>query len=269
MSRLPNITRRDFLNGVAFGVAAGMSVPGLNAFAGEVPGVYYPPLKTGMRGSHPGSFEVAHAVAWTGRKYPTPRELTDSVYDLIVVGGGISGLAAAHFYRQRAGEHAKVLVLDNHDDFGGHAKRNEFVVDGKTLIGYGGTQSIDGPGHYSKAAKQLLVDVGIDTRRFYDYFDQDFFTSRKLGRAIYFDASGYGRNVVAPHMFLSWSGQVADNIDAVVGQYPISGDAKQALLRLLADDSDHLPGTLGGRPATEPPCRSTKEAHPADRTRYG
>ncbi|MGD2128708.1 MAG: NAD(P)/FAD-dependent oxidoreductase [Lysobacterales bacterium] len=247
MSRLPNITRRDFLNGVAFGVAAGFSMPGLNAFAAELNGAYYPPLKTGMRGSHPGSFEVAHAVAWAGRKYPVPKDLTDSVYDLIVVGGGISGLAAAHFYRQRADENAKVLVLDNHDDFGGHAKRNEFVVDGKTLIGYGGTQSIDGPGHYSKAAKQLLVDVGIDTQRFYDYFDQNFFAAHKLGRAIYFDASGYGRNVVAPHMFLSWSGQVADNIDAVVGQYPISGDAKQALLRLLADDSDHLPGLTRGQ----------------------
>jgi spermidine dehydrogenase len=55
----------------------------------------------------------------------SPEADTDEVYDLIVVGGGISGLAAAYFYRKTAGPRVRILVLDNHDDFGGHAKRNE------------------------------------------------------------------------------------------------------------------------------------------------
>ena len=65
-------------------------------------------------------------------------------YDLVVVGGGISGLAAAWFYR-RAKPSARILILDNHDDFGGHAKRNEFTLDGRRIIGYGGSQSLQSP----------------------------------------------------------------------------------------------------------------------------
>ena len=57
-----------------------------------------------------------------------PRSTTrGEEFDLVVVGGGISGLAAAYFYRQ-ARPNARILILDNHDDFGGHAKRNEFHV---------------------------------------------------------------------------------------------------------------------------------------------
>ena len=87
-----------------------------------------------MRGSHPGSFEVAHALARNDARWPEPTEQTDRDYDLVVVGGGISGLSAAYFYRQRLGRDVRILILDNHDDFGGHAKRNEFTVDGKQLI---------------------------------------------------------------------------------------------------------------------------------------
>ena len=62
-----NITRRDFLNGVALGAAATAAVP-FSTLAlestGSVSGSYYPPLLNGMRGSHQGSFEVAHALAW-------------------------------------------------------------------------------------------------------------------------------------------------------------------------------------------------------------
>ena len=89
---------------------------------------YYPPTRLNMRGSHPGSFEAAHELRdgdfWNGA---TALHDTGEEFDLIVVGGGISGLSAAYFYRQ-AKPNAKILILDNHDDFGGHAKRNEFHV---------------------------------------------------------------------------------------------------------------------------------------------
>jgi spermidine dehydrogenase len=167
------IERRDFLQGAAvtLATAVGGLVPGLAFSAGpdaggdaisaaqDLPG-YYPPTRTGMRGSHPGSFEGAHAIR-DDPAFLTEAEDTGEHFDLIVVGGGISGLAAAHFYRKAAGPDAKILILDNHDDFGGHAKRNEFHVDDKLLIASGGTALISSPTPYSPVADGLLKHLGI------------------------------------------------------------------------------------------------------------
>jgi spermidine dehydrogenase len=109
---------------------------------------------TGLRGNHACSFEVVHALSRGKARWPRPAIQTDNVYGLIIVGGGLSGLAAAFMYRQQVGRAARILILDNHDDFGGHAKRNEFNVDGKRLIGYGGSQSIDSPADYSVPRKR-------------------------------------------------------------------------------------------------------------------
>ena len=66
---------------------------------------FYPPALTGMRGSAPGSYDVAHALRdgdfWETAGTPAD---THEIYDLVVVGGGISGLAAAYFYRKNAGK---------------------------------------------------------------------------------------------------------------------------------------------------------------------
>ena len=127
------ITRRDFLNGASIAIGASLLSPGTfwtdvladeAVYAPEKAPGYYPPAKTGMRGSHDGSWEVAHSLR-DGKHWDNAAPDTES-YDLIVVGGGISGLSAAYFYRQQAGPKARVLILENHDDFGGHAKRNEF-----------------------------------------------------------------------------------------------------------------------------------------------
>ena len=184
MKTRSKITRRDFLNGVALSLAAGTALSPMDILAksAQRASPYYPPALTGMRGSHDGSFEIAHALARAGQKFSRPSQQTDSTYDLIVVGGGISGLSAAKFFRDRRDGASKILVLDNHDDFGGHARRNEFDVDGKTLLCYGGSQTIDGPAKYSKVAGQLLRDLSIDTQRFYDYYDQEYFSSRGLKR---------------------------------------------------------------------------------------
>lgn len=235
------ITRRDFLNGMALGgaAAAGAAPAELLAAArGQAP--YYPPMLTGMRGSHAGSFEVAHALAWTGQAFPLPPQPEEDDYDLVVVGGGISGLAAAWYHRQAAGPDARILVLDNHDDFGGHAKRNEFVVDGERLIGYGGSQSIDTPGSYSKAAAQLLRDVGIDVQRFYDYFDQSFEQTHGLGRGIFFNAADYGRDLALPNAFRGFFGAGPRDVAGVVARYPLSETERAALVTLLTTARDPL-----------------------------
>ena len=232
------------MNGVAMSLAAGSSLSPLELMAMDQrrpPKGGYPPALTGMRGSHPGSFEVAHSLILPGANFARPSQQTDETYDLVVVGGGISGLSAAFFYRQRVGPDAKILVLDNHDDFGGHAKRNEFKVGGKTLIGYGGSQSIDGPANYSAAAKQLLKDVGIETQRFYDYHDKEYFKKRNLGSAIWFSQEAYGKDVLAQSAFRDFlSKPNPASVAAAVETYPISNESKKALLDLLQNDRDYL-----------------------------
>lgn len=240
-----SITRRDFLNGVALGTVAGTLLSPLESAArfGKFPGLddYYPPKLTGMRGSHAGSFEVAHAVALEGRIWPRPAEQTDQTYDLIVVGGGASGLSAAWFFRAGAGPDARILVLDNHDDFGGHAKRNEFTVDGRRLIGYGGSMTIDGPSNYSRAAAKLLRDLSIDVDRFYDYFDQDFLDRWKLERGIYFNQRGFGVDRLLrdpfPDRYYAASSAPAEEL---IGRFPVQRATREALIRLLGDKSDPL-----------------------------
>ena len=189
------ITRRDFLNGVAVGAGgamAGWMSPDLETLLAQGSPGTYPPALTGLRGSHAGSFEALHSMRdgafW--KTAPEP-QATGEEYDLIVVGAGISGLAAAHFFR-KARPAARILLLDNHDDFGGHAKRNEFVHNGRTYLGYGGTQSIDSPAPYSAVAKALITELGIDVARYSKALDSGLYKSLGLRSAFFFDRETYG-----------------------------------------------------------------------------
>src|ERR1700678_4202642 len=147
-----NITRRDFLNGVA--VTAGAAIMPWQLFADGDPEKspnYYPPALTGMRGSHPGSFDAGHSLRdgtfWDSAG--TPQDTGES-FDLIVVGGGISGLSAAHFYRKAMGANARIFNLDNHDRLGGHAKANEFPLGKCFRLRFWRSYSIESPAPYSK-----------------------------------------------------------------------------------------------------------------------
>ncbi|MCH8060851.1 MAG: NAD(P)/FAD-dependent oxidoreductase, partial [Proteobacteria bacterium] len=246
MSRRINISRRDFMNGMALSLAAGTTLSPLEILAmqANVGDTYYPPSLTGLRGSHPGSFEVAHDMAWAGKKFPRPSALTDDIYDLVIVGGGISGLAAAKLYRDRVGSKVRILILDNHDDFGGHAKRNEFDVDGKTLVGCGGSESISSPTSYSAVAKKLLKDLTIDVQRFYEYYERDFYKKYNLRDAMFFDEKTYGVNRVIPSpLWGFFDGPKADAVaEANIRRMPISREGQDALLRLLRGGIDYLDG---------------------------
>src|SRR5437879_2966295 len=237
-----DITRRDFLNGVAITVGSSLlgadpfllgvfGVPD-SAFAPEKDPNYYPPSKTGLRGSHPGSFEVAHLLR-DGKQWPEAQEEKET-FDLIVIGGGMSGLSAAYFFRKSFGPKANIIILDNHDDFGGHAKRNEFRAGDRVLIGYGGTQSIEGPGHYSPEAIGLLKEIGIDVQRFYKYFDQNLYKSMNLKRATFFDKATFGADRLVPVAGLHSSPEA-------ITQIPIDEAARQDLARLENDAVDYLP----------------------------
>src|SRR4051812_17709178 len=189
---MPSITRRDFLNGVALTVAAGLT-PAEQILADPA---RYPPALTGLRGQHAGAFEAAHDFARAGNHVSFDQAAIEETYDLVVVGGGISGLAAAWFYR-RARPSARILILDNHDDFGGHAKRNEFMLDGRRVIGYGGSQSLQSPNAlFSPVAKGLIRDLGVDITRFETAFERNLYPSLGLSRGTFFNREAFGRDVL-------------------------------------------------------------------------
>lgn len=239
MGRLKSdISRRDFLNGVALSVAAGALPPA--ALGRTPPGHGYPPAKLGLRGVHAGAFEIAHQVAWEGKRWTAPEKQTDEIYDLVVIGAGLSGLAAAYEFRRRAGAEARILLLDNHDDFGGHARRNEFIVDGKLLIGYGGSQSIDGPAGYSKGAKRLLKSLGVETKKFYEWFDRDFYARHGMAHALFLDKATFGADALTRSPFGGDDEAQAAAAPEAIEALPVDAASKASLRALLLERRDYL-----------------------------
>ncbi|HKK22674.1 MAG TPA: NAD(P)-binding protein [Pseudohaliea sp.] len=228
-----SIQRRDFLNGAA--IALGTSLlPGPSLAAGMAGGALpgdYPPAKTGLRGSQPGSFEVAHAAAREGLRWP-PQKAAET-YDLVVVGAGISGLAAAYCYRRDVDPGARILLLDNHDDFGGHARRNEFSFGGETFIGYGGTMLIEAPKTYPAVSRQILRELGIETERRDEFHHDGLFRARGAGSVSFFDRETFGADYLA-------TGEFSD--PAALKEAPLSAEGREQLARLYADREDYLPG---------------------------
>jgi len=242
------ISRRDILHG--FGALAASSfVPGValadEMLAAETSGrLYYPPALTGLRGDHDGSFDIAHELARNGKRDWGPVKEPDSgTYDLVVVGAGLSGLAAAHFYLKENPQ-ARILLLDNHDDFGGHAKRNEFDVGGHTCIGYGGSESLESPSFYPDIAKTLLNDLDIDTDRLADAYDQDFYKRHGLAAGVHFNSKDWGVDRIVRYELgcLRYLPLAATDLSPAeaVAQMPMSDAARGEFLRLLTTEKDQL-----------------------------
>ena len=245
------ITRRDFLDGVAVAVGATLLPTNLLAESDtEKAPNYYPPALTGLRGSHVGAFETIHSLRdgnfWDTAGKP---EDTGEDYDLIVVGGGISGLSAAYYFQSAAGSKAKILILENHDDFGGHAKRNEFTAAGRKMLGYGGTFSIESPAPYSAVAKDLINDLGIDVSSYQKYANKEIYRSQGLAPHIFFDKETFGTDklVVDPSpLGGSETGDLSVNAEDPWKKFqteaPLSDHAKQDVFRLHHEKKDYMPG---------------------------
>jgi spermidine dehydrogenase len=263
------IARRDFLQGAALGaggLAAG-ALPDelLAAIAAEKAAQdeagYYPPTRLGMRGSHPGSFEAAHGLrdgtlsnsSHAADAGPTSRdhssgatfgsaEDTGETFDLIAVGAGISGLAAAHFFRERS-RGARILILDNHDDFGGHAKRNELYVNGRMHLLNGGTMLIESPTPYGPVAAGLMNTLGVDPVALDKACsDHDLYPSLGLHTGTFFDKETFGVNRLAVR-----KGDDAKALEAFLAQTPLSTKARQDILRIEHGTDDVMPGLTSDR----------------------
>lgn len=242
-----DITRRDFLNGVAITIAAGMTP--LQILQAAPDGRYYPPALTGLRGSHVGSFEIAHQMGWEKKTFDTDKLPITEDYDLVVVGGGLSGLSAAWFYREKHPK-AKILILENHDDFGGHAKRNEFQAGGRLIIGYGGSEAFQSPNHlYSKEVNALLKKLGVNIKRFETAFDRQFYPGLGLSRGVFFDKENFGEDKLVTG---DPTPMVADDIapdqlharsiSDFINDFPLPPADREALIALHVAPKDYLPG---------------------------
>ena len=239
------IPRRDFLNGVALGItgaytaASGVRVTASAASAQPAASVSdldvssYPPLRSGLRGNYPSSIEDFDAIR-TGAFANTAaaESAGHEDYDLVIVGGGISGLAAAYFWR-RALPDQRVLILDNHDDFGGHAKRNEFRHEGRTFIGYGGTMGIATPYPYSYTAKSLIADLGVQVEKNREFFDRQLFDTYQLGPATFFDKEHFGEDRLVRRRG-KW--------EPFFAEAPLTADARRDLTRLHGTNPDYMAG---------------------------
>ena len=232
------IPRRDFLSGVAVGITgayAAASFRSLEAAQVTAP-VEYPPARTGLRGNYPSAIEAFGPMrAGAYQEFPSIQADTREQYDLVIVGGGISGLAAAYFWRRALGNAQKILILDNHDDFGGHAKRNEFTYQGRTFIGYGGTQSIATPYPYSYTAKRLVEELGVQVERNGEFQNRDAFQKLNLGPSMFFDKEHFGEDrLVAGNGRIPWPEFFA--------KVPLPEPARHDLARLYGKNPDYLEG---------------------------
>jgi spermidine dehydrogenase len=231
------IDRRDFLNGVALAVAAGTGVglipeAAAQEVSGESASANYPPRRLGLRGNFPAAVSEFDAIR-QGKyaTFPVPASDIQEEYDLVVVGGGMSGLAAAHFWRTGLGQDQRVLILDNHDDFGGHAKRNEFQHEGRTYIGVGGTLGIATPFPYSYGAKQLVKELGVDVKRSADFANRDLEGKYSLRAGTFFDKEHFleDRLVVGNPRSAEFFQKV-----------PLSDAARKDLIRIHSKNPDYM-----------------------------
>ena len=233
------ISRRDFVQGMAVGVAgvAGMGSAPLSQAVAEASATAggsshandYPPSKTGLRGSHPGSYENAHALALEGKGFPEARAL-DERYDLVVVGAGISGLAAAHYYQQRFGSDARILILENHDDFGGHARRNEFHQAGNMRLSMGGVHNLEW-WNFSDNVWAFMKDFGIDVQAMREQRDFAYGRTAKYDSSMWFDKETFGVDKLVTGLAIDVPGGASD---AKIDEIPISEEGRASLKRLYA-----------------------------------
>lgn len=184
------ITRRDFLNAALIGAGAALlQLPApIRLFAQTNSWDGYGGIGdyAGSHGNTENIVRYAHSMR-DGNYDVIPPDTVDTgeVFDLVVIGGGMSGLGAAFHFKKSKNRGQKCLIIENHPVFGGESKRNEFVVNGQRLIGPQGANSfvvLDDP---ESSGYDIYSELGIPQR----------FNYQKLTPAdkkLYFDRTNFG-----------------------------------------------------------------------------
>ena len=195
------ITRRDFLNGSLLGVGAlllDMSAP-LKLFAQSRQAYGFGGIGdyASSNGNTPAVINVFKAIE-DGNFKSLARDTIDTgeTYDIVIVGGGLSGLGAAYEFKKSSSRQAKCVILENHPIFGGAAKRNEFMVQGERLIGPQASNAfgvIDRPGI---PGYDIYSELGMPTEFEYGGLPPQLkpldFDTTNFGYRLWFDSKSIG-----------------------------------------------------------------------------
>jgi spermidine dehydrogenase len=207
-----------------------------------------------MRGSHDGSFEVAHELALAGETFDTSSVPISEAYDLVIVGAGISGLTAAYLAQAEAKRELRILIIDNHDDFGGHAKRLEIETKDGISLGYGGSEMIISPrGWNSDNVTALFSDLGFKIEDFETrWFNRTLYPDLGLSRGTFFNKEEFGVDKLVIGDPIPWPGNdiPSDKLNGrslreFVSDFPIAEAAKQDIIRLHEDSTTVTLADLG------------------------
>jgi spermidine dehydrogenase len=183
-----SITRRDFLQGAALSIGGlALGCDNNRTLPHFQTGYSYHPDLTGLRGQDLASMQLGHRVRdGEFTQNPTNAIDTGEEYDLVVIGAGLAGLAAAYVYHREKKGRCRILLLDNHDDFGGHARRNTFHYQDTTLIAQGGTFALEDSEDSPPEAIEIFKELGVDPERMAEYRDQQFRQRFGLASGVFF-----------------------------------------------------------------------------------
>ncbi len=232
------ITRRDFLQGVAFGAAGfalGCRGEKNDRAMSQTP---YPPDLSGLRGQDEASMKLGHRVR-DGEFAQLPSSAIDTgeEYDLVVIGAGLAGLAAAYVYHREKKGRCRILIIDNHDDFGGHARRNTFHHQGTTLIAQGGTFALEDPEKSPPEAVEIFREIGVDPDRIAAYRDPNFMQRFGLSSGVFFDPQVY------PGISPKWvTGFYDIPYEKFFASAPLAETARRELIEFYTTRQDYLAG---------------------------
>jgi spermidine dehydrogenase len=230
------IIRRDFINRTLLGVGAALLNMPAPAFAADT--------YTGYAGV--GDYARSNGDPWPvveaghklrdGSYQPTGRSVNDTgeQFDLIVVGGGLSGLGGAYYYHKATGGSRQCLILENHAMFGGHCKQNEFMVDGHRLIGPQASNDFGVPRQGSGGQMdELFTELKIPREFQWAQLESapnDASGRLRVPRDNYSHMDGINDTQVDVGYFFGgkWANNIfANNLDGT----PFSGDVKRDLLK--------------------------------------
>ena len=251
---MPNISRRDFVGGTLVGIGAALltAPPPLRAAGRKPVGVFDDPW-TGFGGvgdyaranGNVASVRDAAHLILEGNVPQLLEEAEDTgeVFDMVIVGGGFSGVTAAYQFHKQFGDAKKCLILDNHAVFGGEAKQNEFDVDGYYLYGPQGSAGFLPPIGNSTLNDEIFRTVGMPME--YQFVESD--PSRTLVKAPLdnYDSMYWGEKHFDTGYFFgtgSNNGWVVNPWEDRLARTPWQNDFKQDLLRVYEEKKRYHSG---------------------------